>query len=155
MNNQLKAAAERVARVQSGKFDPCDVYCDPATKFGEHWSSGHRAAASSSYNLDCQELAEAFIAEHPADDDETLTDEWLSSVADKRTQWGGGEPFYFIDKGYYVGTMQIIKRKPEYRKTTLYFIAIDDEEGAFIVSGVATRGKLRQACAFLEITLRN
>lgn len=82
MTPELKAAAERVRRTINE--DTVRIY---ETRAKPSWHKGdwNRAEqldwAQEKYNNDCEQIARAFLAEHPADEDEPVKMEELCRAA--------------------------------------------------------------------------
>jgi hypothetical protein len=71
MSNEIKQAAERVRKALS-----------------QHpWSDSHELLTP--FTVDCGILAGAYLAQHPSDGDEAVTEEWLRSIGfDCCAHWG-------------------------------------------------------------------
>ena len=66
MSDELRAAAERVRRVEAGEPADQAYRAHPRRQFQQFADRGL--------------MASAWLAEHPADDDEPISPEWLRSV---------------------------------------------------------------------------
>lgn len=120
MTQEIRAAAERLRRLEAGEHQDA-VYGDFANAFRR---------------LDTQTLADAFLAEHPADDDEPDTEEWLRGVG-------------FTDCKNDGLRLSILARYPN--------LGMPFWEVCGTVIRLAqpkTRGQLRRLCAALGISLK-
>jgi hypothetical protein len=73
MTNELQAATERLRRVHQGESVEA-VYGDSYTTETQEHHYDHP------YHIDLRLCLGQFLAEHPADDGEAITEEWLRSV---------------------------------------------------------------------------
>ena len=127
MTPELRAAMERLRRIEAGE-SYYEVYgCQPT-------GHGHM-------QRDERKLVDAFMAEHPADDDETVTEEWLGRVGGvksseyaKAFRRAGSDDLYF----FYAG------RNPFQSGLTRFFK----------MPVVETRGDVRRLCVALGIELK-
>jgi hypothetical protein len=91
VNDDVKRAAERIRRITDGE-DLVSVYDPqkPANQVGDSWGHWDKVdAAKSGVECDCETLADAYLDEHPADEDEPITEEWLKSIGFR--QWSSDE----------------------------------------------------------------
>ena len=131
-SEELRAAAERIRRFKSGEH-PFAIY-------------GEDDAATQGWH-DRKILAEAYIAEHPADDETGLSVEWMTAVGFRQT----GAGWWRVGK---------------HGRETLALDYHDNTESGDVFSLptnrfmplrvlVATRGQLRRLCAALGVPLNN
>ena len=124
--NEIQAAAERLRKVREA-VDYDDVYGPLATAYG--------------IVSDCEILADAYLAEHPADDGEAIDEAWLRSVCLVQDQ---GFYFFRTELGPIVRN-KWIKIAPNgvcYVEYDLVEIQLHD---------VKTRGELRALIKALKI----
>jgi hypothetical protein len=77
MTTDLNAATERLRRVHQGESVE-SVYGEPYTTETQEHHYDHP------YHVDLRLCLGQFLAEHPADDGEAITEEWLASVGCKK-----------------------------------------------------------------------
>lgn len=144
--NELEAARERLRAINAQEQDPIDVYDlrNPPPNHRGKWGRWEmREALEHGQQDDCETLADAYLAEHPADDGELITEEWLRSVGFKQSAEGtmmrlaSGEPLSHL------------------RHTAVSF---DLVSGNWFANGLRcrkqeTRGHLRRLCAALGIPI--
>lgn len=88
-----------------------------------------------SEDVDAGILAEAYLAEHPADDDEPLSQEWLSSVS----------------RGVF-GKVAFVSY--ELLDDASVWRMLGDDRGWYLFTSVKTRGDVRRLCRALGIELK-
>jgi len=148
MNEQVKSAMERLRQMRADADDHDGGY--PATEEGRRQSL-----------LDHAALADAYLAEHPADDDEAITEDWLREVGFKSKTYQESEVLALnIPKGV-IGDTQWIELEDETngvfllcRWSELYEDYDGDDLPPDRVEVVCrTMGQLRRLCAALGIEL--
>ena len=127
--SEIQAAAERLRKVrEDGEYD--DVYEPRATAYG--------------IVSDCEILADAYLAEHPADDVEAIDEAWLRSVSFMQEQG-----FYFFRTAAEgLGRVKWLKVAPNgiaYVQCDVFAMQLND---------VKTRGELRALLRALKIEMK-
>lgn len=134
MSNQLRDCAEQIL----GAIIKTDTELGPCYTVNDTGCNG----LSEPY-----ELAVAYLAEHPADDDEPVTEEWF------RREIGQGS--LVCDDEYFAITFRILKQQSGTERT-VWFEAIDvDDQRSLLVREFSTRGQVRLLCKALGIESRN
>lgn len=96
-------------------------------------------------NIGVRQLAEAYLAEHPEDDDVELSDEWLDSckgLARDGCEWSAWGP----DSNY----LFVITHDLDHS----YGVNLVDGEDDINLRTVKTRGDVRRLCRGLKIELK-
>jgi hypothetical protein len=99
-------------------------------------------------------LANAYLAEHPADDDEPITADWLRSVGAKEVDLSWRNDQFSTHLPAYVfgnGRFGVWGHEAAWSMYLLNADGFDGQEEH--VTAVRTRGQLRRLCAALGITL--
>ena len=125
--SELRAAAEDTLRESAGLL---------LQEFGFHSSGTARRACM---------LAESYLAEHPADDAEPVTEEWLLSVGFKRAE---DDPVILVLPSTDTG------RAMTYVTIEPCELRLEADDGGSIWIGERTRGDVRRLCTALGIELK-
>lgn len=138
--SDVKAAAERLRRVQANRA--AEDVCWLSRVYDPLWNKGH---SNGSWQQDQDLIVTAYLAEHPADEDEPITEEWLRGVGFSIcAHWGamaiGDSDQIALEWDY--GKWLIRWRRPSDRLTT-----------DIPIPAPKTRSDLRLLCRALGITL--
>jgi len=132
--DELRAAAERVRRAMAGEH-PYAIYGEDDAKT-QGW-------------YDRKVLAEAYLAEHPADDAELVTAEWLIAVGGSLRS----EEYQRFAFPVSHGELIVWLTEKDAAKRIAWFDTCDDATGSYIPFD-GTRGQMRRLCAALGIPLK-
>ena len=140
MTDELKAAAERIRRISGGE-NRVEVYGTTEKLSDGKWRNPHN---------DLLELVDAFLAEHPADDDVAIAEEWLKSVGfteEGKQRW----PVLVSPQSSKNGPICRIYYEP-LNGCDGWQIGWKDACGS--IPTLDTRSEVRQLCIALRITLK-
>ncbi len=101
---------------------------------------------------DAVEVCKAYLLEHPQDDEEPVTEEWLVSVGAKKTGMGGKCAFWLDEKGRDRCMVVEIGKG----SSVVLLILIDGEKGKqpfYLLPETKTRGDVRRLCKALGVEL--
>lgn len=127
IDSRLKLAVERLRRITIGELVE-DVY----------------KTNPSEYRMDQGVIVKAYLAEHPADDDEPVTAEWLVCVSQKHIKL----EFFVIGKTEELNVYVCASCDA----TSFYADIVQDCDSVSIP--LRTRGDLRRLCKGLKIALK-
>lgn len=133
---ELRAAAERVNEYLNGG-GPSLAY----PKFGP-------AGAREAFEAESSMLARAYLAQHPADDAEPVTEEWLASSINSGELKGR----HAVGLGYYFEGFGVQVRV--YRVREMLYTDILQDDDNIAIGKIKTRGDLRLLCRALQIPLK-
>lgn len=158
MDAELKAIVDRMHRHEAAIHTDATFKDSPHYKrgSGEWWEWDAEAIGD-----DYAALARMYLREHPADDDEPVTEEWLRSVGfdhhgiggfnrliEPSAAWKNGDPTrLFIDLDI-PGSASVSMTQGVGGREVHNYVAMTS------MPGLLTRGQVRRLCAALGIELR-
>lgn len=138
MSEDLRAAAERMRSYLSYLADK-EARVDAEHPYGvNHWAGGWYFN-NEQYRRDGLMLRDAYLAEHPADDSESVTFEWLESIGFYRDGTHIDDPLTCCESAIYLS--------PDHNDETVWVVFVEVYE----LGHVKTRGDVRRLLAALGI----
>lgn len=142
MSNELRAAAETILRCIDTQETELGV------KYLRNDTPGMGLAEP-------YRLAEAYLAEHPADDDEPANREWVSGFARKRRCWPDQYILDEISVNYYLEfDCSPLEHKEQPDCSVLLRALPERDEDGVVLLYHATRGDVRRLCKALGVPLK-
>lgn len=148
VNADLRAATERLRRIRSGE-DFHTVYGGnqkPILSGGKEVSAFADPVSVDKCLKDQQRVVGAYLAEHPADDDEPITEEWIATTSLYKCLSGTN---YHLGCGEGSGMCLFWYLVEDFGKGPGWYL----EECPLPIQP-KTRGDLRRLCAVINIDLR-
>jgi hypothetical protein len=153
VSDELKAAIDRQRRYMGGE-NGYRVYFPEFVGRNHNWTDAEESEYVRRKRRDKEILALAYLAEHPADDDEPITADWLRSVGAKEVDLSWRNDQFSTHLPAYVfgnGRFGVWGHEAAWSMYLLNADGFDGQEEH--VTAVRTRGQLRRLCAALGITL--
>ena len=127
--DELRAAAERVAKyIRKKEPDMLSV-----------------GKPMQAFMADVRKVAAAYLAEHPADDAEPVTEDWLLSIGFTRNK---------IDQVILILESKDLGRAMTYITISPCELCIESDDGGSIWLGERTRGDVRTLCRALGVEMK-